>query len=191
MDKTRNPKIKPIRSSGLEQGYKLFELKAIKVNERLSEETFCYSANIYVGKTKVAEVSNHGHGGCDNQYPINKEKWQELVDAVNELPDEEKEIYGTTITLEPTIEQLCWDQVADYLQVQDFKKSIRNKVAFYTGEWNGSFNYYPLKSGIDKSKQRQAIAEILPQKYPGAVILNELGNDEILALLNNEETVAA
>tara|TARA_R100001086_G_scaffold198621_1_gene114940 strand:+ start:2658 stop:2993 length:336 start_codon:yes stop_codon:yes gene_type:complete len=40
------------------------ELKNIKHFESLSEETFCFNANLYVDGKKVGKVSNRGNGGC-------------------------------------------------------------------------------------------------------------------------------
>jgi hypothetical protein len=44
------------------------ELKNIKVQERLSEETTCFSATIYVDGKKAGEVLNRGCGGCNDYY---------------------------------------------------------------------------------------------------------------------------
>jgi hypothetical protein len=41
------------------------ELRKISFNERMSEETNCYAADLYVDGKKVGEVGNDGHGGCD------------------------------------------------------------------------------------------------------------------------------
>ena len=46
------------------------ELKNIKHSEFASEETNCYQGRVYVDGKPMIEVSNEGHGGCDNQYPI-------------------------------------------------------------------------------------------------------------------------
>lgn len=42
------------------------ELKNFKHNETMSEETDCFSATIYIDDVKVGEVSNRGHGGCND-----------------------------------------------------------------------------------------------------------------------------
>ena len=44
----------------------MFELKKVKYMASLSHETHCYSADLYLNGAKVAEISNHGHGGCDD-----------------------------------------------------------------------------------------------------------------------------
>lgn len=43
----------------------LIELKSISTNDRLSEETPCYSAKLFWDGAHVATVANHGHGGPD------------------------------------------------------------------------------------------------------------------------------
>jgi hypothetical protein len=39
------------------------QLKAVRHMESLSEETNCFTANLYVEGKKIAECGNHGHGG--------------------------------------------------------------------------------------------------------------------------------
>lgn len=39
------------------------ELKKLSINQRLSEETLCFSADIYLDDRKVGVASNHGTGG--------------------------------------------------------------------------------------------------------------------------------
>lgn len=38
-------------------------LKNLKVNTRLSEETYCFSASLYVDGKRRGDVTNRGHGG--------------------------------------------------------------------------------------------------------------------------------
>lgn len=47
------------------------ELKNISINHSLSEETFCFTATIYVDGQRAFEASNHGHGGPDRYVPFN------------------------------------------------------------------------------------------------------------------------
>jgi hypothetical protein len=42
---------------------RLVEIRNLRVNQRLSEETLCFSATVYVDGKKVGEAKNHGHGG--------------------------------------------------------------------------------------------------------------------------------
>lgn len=45
-----------------------FELKNVKINKALSDETTCFSADLWADGKKVAGVVNRGHGGCHQFY---------------------------------------------------------------------------------------------------------------------------
>lgn len=51
-------------------GEPVLELRNVKHAEFASEETACYRATLYVDGRKFCEVSNEGHGGCDDHYPV-------------------------------------------------------------------------------------------------------------------------
>jgi hypothetical protein len=53
-------------------------LKNVKVMESLSEETPCFSADVYEGGKLIAHVSNHGHGGSNNVYPVKGLKYEDV-----------------------------------------------------------------------------------------------------------------
>lgn len=46
-----------------------FELRKVKVHEDMSEETLCFSAEIWQDNRFMAYVKNDGHGGCNNIQP--------------------------------------------------------------------------------------------------------------------------
>lgn len=56
------------------------EIKKIQIVDRLSEETLCFSAKIYVGGKAVGEARNHGHGGSTDWWIVDP-KARELVEA--------------------------------------------------------------------------------------------------------------
>ena len=49
------------------------ELKKISFNERMSEETNCFIADLYINGKKVGYVKNDGHGGCTDYRGNSKE----------------------------------------------------------------------------------------------------------------------
>ncbi len=57
-----------------------FEIKKLSVQERLSEETLCFSADIWVDGKKIGEVTNRGHGGCNDYYWHDAVKGKALED---------------------------------------------------------------------------------------------------------------
>ena len=54
------------------------ELKKISFNERMSQETNCFIADLYINGIKVGECSNEGHGGCTN-YGSSTKEGKELI----------------------------------------------------------------------------------------------------------------
>ena len=54
-------------------------LKNVKVNNQLSEETICFSADLYDNGKKVAYVSNRGCGGANNISPIEGGNYKDVV----------------------------------------------------------------------------------------------------------------
>lgn len=44
-------------------------LKNVKFHEDMSEETPCFSADLYENGKLIAYVSNRGNGGCNNVHP--------------------------------------------------------------------------------------------------------------------------
>lgn len=57
-------------------------LKALKLLLSNSEETFCFTANLYIGNTKAATVSNAGRGGPHAIRPVS-ERGRLLVKAAD------------------------------------------------------------------------------------------------------------
>lgn len=159
------------------------ELRGIKHMARLSEETFCYSADLYVDGTLLAQVSNHGHGGCDMVHPA-KGRSQSDIDAIEAWIDAtmpEKDtgmlIEGKPFMMKPTLESICSGQVADFLTAKDLTKLLARTVAFITD--TGEMRSY---TGKIPAEQRTALCLQTAQKYPGCKVLNVLPFDQALAL---------
>jgi len=60
------------------------EVKNIKHIASLSEETYCFTATLYVDGVKSGEVSNRGHGGCNEFSDFSAE--QLINDFAKSLP---------------------------------------------------------------------------------------------------------
>jgi hypothetical protein len=48
-----------------------FSIKKLKYNESMSEETPCFSADLYEDGKLVAHIYNRGMGGCNEVMPAN------------------------------------------------------------------------------------------------------------------------
>ena len=113
------------------------ELKAIKHCEWQSEETHSYQGKVYVDGKPMIEVSNEGHGGCDNQYPIepfthkdvekvnkwccdNLPKWHPQDDNI-----EIKDGFDKGKSYDTDLEIWCGDQVSKFLVKRDEKRQSK------------------------------------------------------------------
>ena len=87
------------------------ELKNISVNRQLSEETCCFSADVYVNYQKAGTARNRGNGEQtiiyfeDRQLLAECEAWAKTLPAVDSG-------YGFELDmdLEFYIDQLAWDE---------------------------------------------------------------------------------
>jgi hypothetical protein len=64
-------------------------LKNLKFHEDMSEETPCFSADLYEDGKLIAHVKNEGRGGCNSIYPAGELKY----DDVNHVCDIDTDCY--------------------------------------------------------------------------------------------------
>lgn len=134
-------------------------LTSIKYFASLSEETPCYSALLWVDGVKVGEVSNRGHGGCDEAH-FGWAKYAELnARAKAELPSEEY----MGMTLEASLEAECHERLYEYLALRDMRKLLKKKIVFRKGN-KGPLYTIGLAAGVDK----------VQSMHPEALVLNSL-----------------
>ena len=62
----------------------IITLNKLTIQKRLSQETLCFSADIYIDNVKIGEVTNHGHGGPNSYHFTNQEKGKELMNYAKE-----------------------------------------------------------------------------------------------------------
>ena len=55
-----------------------FELKNLKFHEDMSEETGCFSADLYEDGKLLAHVKNSGRGGCNHYDPAKGKTWKDV-----------------------------------------------------------------------------------------------------------------
>lgn len=84
------------------------ELKNFKFYERLSEETNCFVADLYVNGVKCASVKNEGHGGCTDywHYEGKKELMQQAEQYCLTLPPIKYGTFVLSMNLEHFIDNL-------------------------------------------------------------------------------------
>jgi hypothetical protein len=161
------------------------QLKNIKYNSSLSDETYAYSANLYLDGKKIGYVANRGHGGADEQRIDDAQIAKDIDAYFASLPKEHThlEMNGEPFMVQPDLESWCHDQITDYLTLKDIKKACaRNVIGFKDGE---EFRFSKIDNDtIDKVgnlTKPLTIRQYLERKHPGMKILNGLSDAEILA----------
>lgn len=169
------------------------ELKAIKHTEWASEETHCYTANLYKDGKPFAVVRNDGHGGPDYVDPHNKfsgthkefrKAVQDIESYFKALPPQETSLMnedGTPWMCEQSLEGWCGDQVDDFLRAKDLKRNMgKGKYLFLVGgseiqAWKGG-------SQDPEKTIRSILQKISDGGNQDAICLNQLPFDEALNL---------
>lgn len=131
------------------------ELKNIKTNKRLSQETNAYSADIIVDGKKAGTVMNHGTGGPDFIEPA--ELAARISAYAKTLPP--YTYYGKEF--EHSADTLLADIFADATAKQDLTKLMKTKVVFIRNKHCYTSKVRPIDN---------------------AIILNDLAFDEALKL---------
>lgn len=140
------------------------ELKKIDLNEEMSEESYCFSADIYINGIKSGVARNHGHGGptsCVSYNAQGKKIINEAETYCKSLPPEEWEMDGekisTPMELETCINDLL-EKHLDKVQLQKIHKTLNQKskksivygIPPESGSYEYKYNYYTLKKPISE-----------------------------------------
>jgi len=142
------------------------ELKAIKICKWASQETLCYTANVYIDGKKAFTAENDGHGGSDNYRDYKNgtivDKAAQWVASQN--TDEDIKDWSNVTLLELYIGDLLNDHI--------FKKDIKRQLKRVTVFEDGKIYQY-------KNEFNQALIPSLKRQIPNGVILNTLPLDEV------------
>jgi hypothetical protein len=105
------------------------ELKSLKINKSFSEETICFTADIYANGKKVGYAKNDGHGGCTDYHHY--EKTRDLLKEVEEhcktLPPQSYVYNGETKEYDTTLEHVIDNLVTDKFN-SDEAKAVERKL---------------------------------------------------------------
>lgn len=147
------------------------QLKNISHQPRLSEETECYTASLYVDGKKIGQVSNRGHGGPDmftgDRAAYDKaDAWCQANLPGSDLGDGDE--------MPTDLELHCADLLNDWLCMKELKSHMRSKVLM-VGEGQIRTFTFP---GCRKVNQRHIDA--VAAKYPAAKFLNSMEADAAL-----------
>lgn len=124
------------------------ELKKIEYNERMSEETLCYVADLHINGKKVGYVKNDGQGGCTAYYGNSREDNQLLTEIENYCKTLPKvKSIDFNFEYQPTLESMIDDQFELWLKKREEKKMQKlMETAILIGKTNnGSYSYFKQK----------------------------------------------
>lgn len=160
------------------------ELKNVKYAAFASEETHCFSATLYVNGKRFCEVSNDGHGGCDNfhgikgGYPQN-EVYRQVAEMdkafKNEILDSEWDKDGIPNSVEIEVGNL----MNQWHRVQAIKKVTR-KICYIKGD--DTLTVYQQPARVKPTAKNLELIKRAPWWGDDYKLLNEMSVDQILEL---------
>jgi hypothetical protein len=108
------------------------EIKNIKTNKSFSEETICFTADIYVNGIKTGYARNDGRGGCTdyNRYEGKMELLKEAEAYAKSLPSHVSEYLdrdGKPMVIESDLESIIDYAVDDFWNARE-KASANKKM---------------------------------------------------------------
>ena len=132
------------------------ELKKVSFNERMSEETNCFVADVYVDGVKCAYAKNDGRGGCTDisSYPNSHELFKKVMIHCENLPDYEwkwdNEVHYSKNNIEEVVDHLF----EEWLKERDAKKmdkfdlthirwGVPNALSYRSVKFNKPINLIP------------------------------------------------
>ena len=137
----------------------MYTLKNVSVNQRMSEETTCFSADVYRDGVKVLAVSNRGYGGAHGYDEYVKGS---LADADAYAKTRPATVYRG-VTIAPDLDSMIDDLLNEYLLEKDAKKYLK-KFCFKDGG-----NLYTMNATPDCAKTAAYVAAT----YPNAIIMRD------------------
>lgn len=166
------------------------EVKNIKFYERLSEETNCFTADVYIDGKKAAYAKNDGQGGCTFYHAYDL-KYRPLIEAAEAyaktLPDKTTNLFGKSYTYKQTLESIIDDACTDNIVEKEQKKAQKRfetkklkemQYSILVGNEGGGyfpFHFKGVKTPLAKLSKEHLellITKVKAQMKPGDVILN-------------------
>jgi len=169
------------------------EMKAIKLAQWKSQETYCYEANVYLDGKPFAIVGNDGHGGCDYQHEHPKFKG-EFYATLKELDEEFSKLPNTDVGkyknvpegFEQTFDRWCNEQVGFYEVDKEIKRTLKNNIVAQIMEADKEGGAYvdllPVVKVVQWKIQKgyeQNLRDFIMKKHPEAKIVNDMPIEKV------------
>jgi hypothetical protein len=153
------------------------ELKKISFNERMSDETNCFIADLYINGKRVGSCENDGHGGCTN-YRGDTNSDCELITKAEKYCKSLPKVKYHDMEWEQSLEGAIDELLEKYLKEKQHKKMEKLfNIAIVMGVPNGNeYRYMKYKRPLSEvpTMLLQKAVENAREKFckNGVVILN-------------------
>lgn len=155
-------------------------LKNIQSNERMSDETPAFTADLYLDGERIAMVMNHGHGGCNDYDFAKNAEW-----TVETLSKMVKETFPKTLNPysnemdEEDLDSLIFGIVYAHMDAKKFRRSFKTKILVKEGQTIREFGYKGCKQLTD------AHWASFEKQHPELMskVLNKLSDEALLEAL--------
>ncbi len=154
------------------------ELRKLHHSKSLSDETPAYTAQVFIDDKYAFFVSNHGHGGCDQQDQKGRYTAAE-VDAwlKANVPPVKSEYFADGLPVD--LELWCHMRIDEAQNVADLKRLLAAKIVFTKKATGGLVYCINCKSTDAK---RKPWVEQVAAKPDTALVLNQLPFDEAMKI---------
>jgi hypothetical protein len=153
------------------------ELKKISFSERMSQETNCFVADLYIDGKKVGQCNNDGHGGCTNYHGSTIADLDIIKKAEAYCKSLPKVKYGD-MEWEQSLEGVIDDLLTEFLVAKEAKKrekmylkafcfGVPKSSSYRTVYWKGR-----TLAQIDKVNLQRAYDKVKSELKTGEVIFN-------------------
>ncbi len=139
------------------------ELKRISFNERMSEETNCFVADLHINGKKVGYCKNDGHGGCTDIHGDSKSDYQVIAEAeayCKTLPKVKSGTFEWEQDLEWVVNMLLEDHLKAKFELKAKKKFEKLQLNSILWGVPNSGRYTRLPYSVPLSH----VAKVQPQK---------------------------
>lgn len=106
------------------------ELKSIKFYESLSEETNCFTANLYINGKKVGYVKNNGQGACTD-YGGNSKEYNQIIKEAETYCKSLPKIKYDKHEFDNSLEHVIDDILYKYITAKERKKFMKKIAKSY------------------------------------------------------------
>lgn len=163
------------------------EIKKISFNERMSEETSCFVADLYIDGKKVGYCKNDGHGGCTDIHGNSKEDYKIIAEAMAYCKTLPKVKYHNS-EWEQDLEWVVNMQLEEYLNAKQKAKTDKKmqklmQTAILVGVPNAnSYNYFNFKRPLSTIPRTTLQAQVALIKMKNCKDGRQILNTNLQAL---------